>query len=525
MKARALAVALLAALLAAPASAQFEWSAPADYPASRFGSAVAAGDVDGDGYADVVLASAIGGTVEILYGDGAGGFRAGALATIGTTVYDVALSDLDRDGRDEILVSVPIASVLRVLTTDPRGGIAVAADYPLTWAYDITVADEDGDGLDDVLAAYPETGGGPPSGIGCWHGDGAGGFVRYRQIVTGGFVISVAAGDWNGDGLLDLAVSLPRLVQIRLADGTGAYPSAGYLAGPFFETPSVAAGDLDSDGLVDLAVTSSYAGGSTFGLFAGLGTGAFSRFYWSTDSSREWTGVAVVDLDLEAGLDVMVAEEVGPRTLLSDGGREFVDMASLPPNGGTLAVADFDSDGYPDAATERRYKLNRCHEARRGSVNAGAGPAFDVLFVNGLPGDGRARAVSVGRLEPLILAMEAPLSRLGGPSRFALYAWNGAEPTSRDAPRPDGLGVGRAVLPMPFTSGEPQPSVVWNNLRGTEALLGFPDRPSRPAPAFVAARPAGLGRPAKFFLQGLIRDAAAPNGVAAMTNAIQVIVR
>lgn len=99
-------------------------------------------------------------------------------------------------------------------------------------------------------------------------GDGTGNFTLTSSPATGGEdSSSVAVGDFNGDGKLDLAVAncatdvLPcntQTVSVLLGDGAGnftlaASPSVGtYLT-------SVAVGDFNGDGKLDLGVVSPYA--------------------------------------------------------------------------------------------------------------------------------------------------------------------------------------------------------------------------------------------------------------------------
>ncbi len=67
--------------------------------------AVAVGDVDGDGWPDVVTANASGDDVTVLLGDGHGSFRPRVKRTAGREPYRVALGDVDGDGRAEIFVA------------------------------------------------------------------------------------------------------------------------------------------------------------------------------------------------------------------------------------------------------------------------------------------------------------------------------------------------------------------------------------------------------------------------------------
>src|SRR5712692_2560768 len=80
-------------------------------------------------------------------------------------------------------------------------------------------------------------------------------FVARRDFGAGSFPSSVAAGDFNGDGILDLAVAnyASRNVSLLLGNGDGTFQAAQNFdagSGP----TSVAAGDFNGDGILDLAV-------------------------------------------------------------------------------------------------------------------------------------------------------------------------------------------------------------------------------------------------------------------------------
>jgi hypothetical protein len=136
-------------------------------------------------------------------------------------------------------------------------------------------------------------------------GNGDGSFQAKRDFGTAPGPSSVAVGDFNGDGILDLAVSnlLAGTISVLLGNGDGSFqPRTDFPAGdnPF----SIVADDFNGDGNLDLAVTNN--NGTTVTVLLGNGDGTF-------DADKPI-------IRLEAGNDAPPGEIV---TLLTIEGRNF----------------------------------------------------------------------------------------------------------------------------------------------------------------------------------------------------------
>ena len=330
------------------------------------GVSVVVGDIDGDGVPDLAVAGVQG--VSVLVGHGDGTFQAARnfAASDGRVPYSVAVGDFNGDGVLDLAVASAAPTLITgtapgtvsVLLGNGNGTFQAALNVALGMdPRFVAVGDFNGDGAPDLVVA--EDGGytcsqrscvSNPGGVSVLLGNGDGTVQGAKSLAAGANPQSVAVGDFNRDGVPDLAVAGANDVSVLLGNGDGTFQGVKSLAaGP--NPRSVAVGDFNGDGVLDLAVPYTDWGPGTSGVsvLLGNGDGTFQTPRTFAVADGPWS-VAVGDFNGDRVADLAVATGNGISVLLGAGDGTFQAARNFGARGLVLAVGDFDGDGVPDLA-------------------------------------------------------------------------------------------------------------------------------------------------------------------------------
>ena len=350
---------------AASPSISFAAAAASPFAVGTYPNSAVVGDFNGDGIRDVATADTNSSTVTVLLGNGSGGFTAatGSPFAAGSLPYSLTLGDFNGDGIPDIATASFFGTVT-VLLGNGSGGFTQVAGSPFaagTNPYALVAGDFNGDGVQDLAVTNT-------NGITVLLGNGLGGFSTApgSPFAVGTTPQSVVVGDFNADGIQDLAVAneSSNNVSVLLGNGLGGFTAA--TGSPFAVGPqpaSVVVGDFNGDGIQDLA-TANY-GGNTVTVLLGTGSGGFagatgSPFAVGTNPNS----VVVGDFNGDGIQDLATANYGGntATVLLGNGSGGFTPAASnsfaLGTNPRAIGVGDFNGDGIEDLVTANNGSNN-----------------------------------------------------------------------------------------------------------------------------------------------------------------------
>ena len=330
--------------------------APAQpFRAERDAFGIATADLNGGGKPDLVTICNYG-PMSVHMGNGDGTFGGVQDLSMGPWPAAIASGDLDADGHADIVTSNIGDGSLSVRFG--LGGGAFTAPLSLATGIEplgVTIADADGDGHPDIVVAEDGPGTQTSSTVSVFRGNGARGFAPRATFTVGRWAQAVAVGDLTGDGIPDLAVAcddyLSTLTVLRgLGNGQWGDRQDWVLGS---NASGVAIADVTRDGKPDVVLTAYDS--NTVHVLPGNADGTYgSPLTLAVPHPR---GVAVGDVAGDAAPDLIVSSDVGVSVFSSVPGG-FAPRVDFPGGTGPIIAADLDGDGRIDVATANDWPSN-----------------------------------------------------------------------------------------------------------------------------------------------------------------------
>ncbi|MCF6186689.1 MAG: FG-GAP-like repeat-containing protein [Desulfobulbaceae bacterium] len=312
-----------------------------------------AGDVDGDGDIDFVVAND--GTRNRLYrNNGNGSFQEEYISADALKTRAIHLVDMDNDSDLDIITaegsaatSGTVASLLYI--NDGTGHFSAGIGFESRTAPDygksITAADLNQDGKKDVVIAYYGR------NRACFQGADVQSWSCNDLSTIGANTTAIAVADIDGDGKEDIVVSNADTSNYILFNNGGSAPTGKTFGLDTEATYALTIGDLNGDGRPEI-LTGNYNGINHVYQFSSRTSYSFSNLGTFTDKTY---GISVGDIDRDGDLDVFVANNGQVNLLMKNKGNghfQDSDAFSINDTGESyqLVMADVNGDRRNDLA-------------------------------------------------------------------------------------------------------------------------------------------------------------------------------
>ena len=330
-------------------------SQSATLPVGHTPQGVAIADFNHDGYPDGVIANKTDNTITLYLSNGAGGGQPPVTYTTCGSPTAVLATDLELSGLPDIVVTCGSSNEIEVFLNQGNGTFVSTPDGAHTFELPTgagPVAAVSGDFNDDGLPdlAVANSGDGTVTVL----LNNAPNLPTVKTLTGLGTPMAIAAGRFTSSGNLDLAVVDPSSQHVHILKGDGAGNFSQFFSSTVQSNPTgIAVGDFNRDGMLDLAVVN--AGSGTISILTGNGNDTFSVTNNISIGPATGTGASdliAMDINDDGNLDLVTGNTLqnDVAVLMGNGNGSFqpVEDYAVPNGPAYLAVGDSNRDGKPD---------------------------------------------------------------------------------------------------------------------------------------------------------------------------------
>jgi hypothetical protein len=312
---------------------------------------IVAGDFNHDGNLDLALSDKVIPKVYVLLGQGDGSFGSETAFATNGPAFSLLTADFNHDGNLDIVMAVPSRNSVTILLGTGNGSFGSALEIPTNGTrspLSIATGDFNHDGKLDLMVALV---GSNNISFLAGHGDGT-----FSPYTTAGVVRDdpqmIIAADFNGDGKLDIATANQDFIGVSLALGTGAgtlQPAVDILTGGV-GAAALTTADFNKDGRLDLAFISPP---NQLSVIGGNGDGTFGPA--TTLAVNDARAIITGDFNMDGHLDLVATNFASGSVTFFPGTGDISGFGPRQDFTGFdrpigLVSGDFNNDCRPDLA-------------------------------------------------------------------------------------------------------------------------------------------------------------------------------